>query len=130
MNPDEILKSIREGRFYSSMAPKIIVFRYESNYLRIESSPISRINIITVNGEGFSLSLETIERFINDWRDPYKRKLLCKKLVRDFDYVSEASKQEIYLETINNEKLAIEIKNKGILNLRLKKLKKKINIHM
>ena len=124
MNPDEILKSIREGRFYSSMAPKIIVFRYESNYLRIESSPISRINIITVNGEGFSLYLETIERFINDWRDPYKRKLLCKKLVRDFDYVSEASKQEIYLETINNEKLAIEIKNKGIVKFEVKEAKK------
>jgi len=64
MNPDEMLKSIREGRFYFSMAPKIIAFKYESNYLRIESSPISRINI--VNGGGFSLSLETIERFIND----------------------------------------------------------------
>lgn len=119
-NSDEILKSIREGRFYSSMAPKITTFKYASNYLRIESSPISRLNIVTINGRGLSISLEAITNLIRDWRDPYKRKLLRDEFVRDFDYVNEEEGRKIYLETVTNKTFAVEMKDAGIVKFEAK----------
>lgn len=123
-NPDEILNSIREGRFYSSMAPKIVSFKCGSNRLQVESSPINRLNVVTANGRGFSISLETLMKFIKDWEKPHKRRLLC-KFIEDFDHVSEESKQEIYLET-RNEMLAVEINEGGITKFEVKGVGKEL----
>lgn len=120
-SPDKILKSMREGRFYATTAPKIVTLKYEPNHLQIKSSPISRLNIVTANGRGLSISLKTIVSLIKDWKDSHKRKLLRDKLVNDFDYIYEESKQKIYLETVRNEKFIIEMKDKGMIKFEAKK---------
>lgn len=120
-DPDEVLKSIREGRFYSSMAPKITNFKLESDLLCIESSPISRLNIVTANGRGVSVSLETVRRLIDCWSDPHKREFLYNDLIKDFDHVKEEQKQKVYVETIRDEKFMIEMKEEGLTKFEMRR---------
>jgi hypothetical protein len=115
-DPDEVLRSIRDGRFYASMAPKITRFAYTPNAIEVESTPISRLDLITANGRGRSISVETVMGLLNDWMDPYRRRL-CEGLLSRLECVNEGSKQRIYLETVGGEKFMAEKNEFGIVRL-------------
>lgn len=119
LSPDATLKSIREGRFYSTMAPKITRFVHSSNYLKVESTPIHRLDIISSNGRGFSMSLETIRELLKDWSDPNRRRL-CERIITNLEYSDEGLKRKIYLETVKGRKLMVEMNGSGIIGFEAK----------
>jgi hypothetical protein len=114
------LKAIRDGRFYSSMSPKILLFNYTLNSLSIDSTPVNRVNLITLNGRGLSVTLDTITRLLDFWMHPEKRKI-CEDTVADIDFSNEGNRQKVYIETKKNEKILIELNNKGIVKTEVKK---------
>jgi len=120
VSAEEALKAIRDGRFYSSMSPRIFLFDYTLNSLLIDLTPVSRVNLITLNGRGLSITLDTITRLLESWRHPDKRKI-CEDIVAEIDYLDENNKQKVYIETKKNEKFSIELNNEGIIKFEVKK---------
>jgi len=118
-SPEAALKSIREGKFYSSMAPKITMFIHTLSYLKIECTPIHRIDIISSNGRGHSILLETIMELLKDWSNPNKRRL-CERILTSLEHSDEGLKQKIYLETVKGSRLTLEINKNGIIGLEAK----------
>lgn len=118
-SPEAALKSIREGKFYSSMAPEITVFIHTLNHLKIECSPIHRLDIITSNGRGYSISLKTVMGLFNDWFNPDRRSI-CEKTLSSLEYSNEGLKQRIYLETVKGNKLMLEVNQDGIIGFEAK----------
>ncbi|MBS7654341.1 MAG: hypothetical protein QXR06_04530 [Candidatus Bathyarchaeia archaeon] len=118
-NPDEVLRSIRDGRFYASMAPKIVKFAYAPNVLEVESTPISRLDLIAANGRGRSISIETVMGLINDWTDP-GRKRLCEGILSSLECINEGLKQKVYLETVRGEKFMVERNELGIVRIEVR----------
>lgn len=56
---DEIITSIKEGKFYSTMGPLINEFRYIDSTVYASFTPVNRVDIISENGSGFSFSINT-----------------------------------------------------------------------
>ncbi|MCX8170507.1 MAG: hypothetical protein N3E47_00850 [Candidatus Bathyarchaeota archaeon] len=117
---EEALKSIRTGRFYSSMAPRITYFHYEQKFLQMNSTPIVRLNLVAPNGKGFSMSLATIMEILNSWRDS-KRRRIYEDIVASVDHVNVSSRQIIYMETTKNEVFTIEYNHEGISRIEVKR---------
>lgn len=57
----ELLKSIKEGSFYASTGPVIEKFSYISNKLEAKFSPVKRVDAISEDGTGFSISLDVYD---------------------------------------------------------------------
>ncbi|MEM0083807.1 MAG: hypothetical protein QW743_08160 [Candidatus Methanomethylicia archaeon] len=56
---DEIITSIKEGRFYSTMGPLISEFKSVGNIVNASFTPVNRVDIVSENGSGFSFSMNT-----------------------------------------------------------------------
>ncbi|MBS7639459.1 MAG: hypothetical protein QW600_01140 [Candidatus Bathyarchaeia archaeon] len=111
-SPEGVLKSIRDGRFYSSMSPKVFSFRWTPNLLHVESTPIDRLNIITANGRGLSISLTTIFKLLEEWRRPRGREM-CENIIADLDYISDGEKQKVYVELVRGGEIMVEFSGEG-----------------
>jgi len=57
-NLSELIKSIKEGLFYASTGPAIEKFSHVGNKLEAKFSPSRRIDLVSENGTGFSISLD------------------------------------------------------------------------
>ncbi|MEM2849293.1 MAG: hypothetical protein QXI36_03345, partial [Candidatus Bathyarchaeia archaeon] len=51
--------------FYSSMGPMVEEFSYKSSVIEAQFTPVSRIDVVSENGIGLSVSLDTYEYFRN-----------------------------------------------------------------
>jgi len=68
LKEEEFLGAIRRGAFYSSMGPQVFKFHFKDSSLHIEMSPVIRVNIVSENGRGFSLSTMMLRRVVESWR--------------------------------------------------------------
>ena len=107
------LNSLRAGKFYSSMGPKIVNFKYSSNSVFLESSPVNRLNLVAPNGRGISFSLDTINTLIGCWKKPEMKKI-CENVIVNVEHICEGDKQTVYLETKKDRRFSIEYSNEGI----------------
>lgn len=111
-SPEEALKSIRDGRFYSSMAPKVLSFKWTPSLLYVESTPVDRLNIVTANGKGLSVSLTTIRRLINEWMNP-QGKRMCEDIISSLEHVDSDGREEVYIELARGGKIAVGFIKEG-----------------
>ncbi|MEM1602650.1 MAG: CehA/McbA family metallohydrolase [Candidatus Bathyarchaeia archaeon] len=116
----DALESIRAGRFYSSMAPKIIYFHYTQSSIRVKSTPAVKLNLIAPNGRGFSISLNTIQGIIDCWRDP-ERKRIIERMITSLDYVDEGSYKAVYAETVKNEGISVKYNCEGVTEIEIRR---------
>jgi len=119
-NPAAVLKALRKGEFYSSMAPGIEFFKCSKSRLEMESTPVSRVDIIAPKGKGLSISLELISKLLKAWKNPEERKL-CEELIVNLDCSEEKGEREIYLDTKKGEKLTVRTEDEGITRFDLRK---------
>ncbi|MEM2929706.1 MAG: CehA/McbA family metallohydrolase [Thermoproteota archaeon] len=57
-NLSELMKSIKEGFFYASMGPTIEAFSFSNNKLEARFSPARRVDLVSDDGAGFSISMD------------------------------------------------------------------------
>jgi len=119
-NPEAVLKALRKGKFYSSMAPRIDLFSFSHGCLQIESTPIFRADIIAPNGKGFSISIEFLSKLLEAWKNPEERRPF-EELIANLDCVEGKGEREIYIDTKKGERLIIEARGESITRLQLKK---------
>ncbi len=60
---ESILYSLEKGLFYSSMGPTVEEFSYKSDVIEARFTPVRRIDVVSENGVGLSISLDTYEFF-------------------------------------------------------------------
>jgi len=58
---DHVLKSLKEGRFYSSTGPAFTKIRYDHGVLEVETEGVKRISVISSNGRGLPVDMNTIK---------------------------------------------------------------------
>lgn len=109
---EEALKSVRDGRFYSSMAPKVFSFKWTPSLLYVESTPIDRLNIVTANGKGLSISLATICRLLDEWMNPQGRRL-CEDIISNLEYVSNGGREEVHIELVRGGRITVGFIEEG-----------------
>ncbi|MEM2026605.1 MAG: hypothetical protein QXW55_00910 [Candidatus Bathyarchaeia archaeon] len=117
---EETLESIRAGRFYASMGPKIIYLHHAQNFLRILSTPIVRLNLVAPNGKGFSISIATILKILSCWNDPNKRRI-CEDIIEGIDNIDEGSRRTIHIETTKYGSFMVEYDHEGIIRFEVKR---------
>ena len=64
INQEEVLKSIRNGLFYSSTGPVIHHFKVSKEEVHIKVSESKVVNFISFNGHGFSISYSNIKEIL------------------------------------------------------------------
>lgn len=58
---EDVLDSLRRGLFYASMSPTVEGFSYGDGFVEASFTPVSRVDLVSDNGWGLSLSLEVYE---------------------------------------------------------------------
>jgi len=117
--PHAVLKALKKGEFYSSMAPQIRLFNFSNGCLDVESTPVSRVDIMAPDGRGMSITAGLISEFLKSWRDPHERSVY--NSIDNMDCLEERGKREIYMETKKNERLMVKIEGEGITKLVFKR---------
>ncbi len=60
---EKILDSLRNGLFYASTGPEIETYAFNGEFLEASISPVYRVNLITRNGRGVSITVEDLNLF-------------------------------------------------------------------
>jgi len=60
---ESLLHSLERGLFYSSMGPAVEEFSYKPDVIEARFTPVSRIDVVSDDGVGLSISLDTYEHF-------------------------------------------------------------------
>lgn len=94
---DEILDNLREGLFYSTMGPKIHRFEYSNSLIEVEATPASKVSLISSNGKGLTVSLETVKEILKLWKEPSGRGKL-ETMFYDVDFKEEEGRSIVALE--------------------------------
>lgn len=58
---EDVLNSLRKGLFYSSMGPVVEDFSYGDGFVEASFTPVDRVDLVSDNGLGLSVSLEVYE---------------------------------------------------------------------
>ena len=90
---DSIIKSLREGRFYSSMGPRLYEVSVTKTSIFVRSSPFYRMNIITVDGAGMCISEKVIEQLIETSKEHIH--------LDEFEILNEEDNRKIFLRHAN-----------------------------
>lgn len=69
-NPEEALRSLRGGRFYSTTGPEIRELLASKYELRVNTTPVSRVNLISRDGTGLSVRVGDLRELIRMWNTP------------------------------------------------------------
>lgn len=69
-NPEEALRSLRGGRFYSTTGPEIRELLASRHELRVNTTPVSRVNLISRDGTGLSVRVGDLRELIRMWNTP------------------------------------------------------------
>ncbi|MEM1570184.1 MAG: hypothetical protein QXG56_05625, partial [Candidatus Bathyarchaeia archaeon] len=125
---ESILHSLERGLFYSSMGPIVEEFSYKPGVIEARFTPVNRIDVVSENGVGLSISLETYEYF---------RKIFStsegKRTMEGFEveFNIENGVESAYLN-VGNFKLALEKTKGGLTALKLEKysLKKYFRVEL
>jgi len=62
-----IMKALREGSFYSSMGPKIVLVEIDRT-LKVKCSCARKVSMISHNGSGMVIDYPTVKSIIESWR--------------------------------------------------------------
>lgn len=119
LDEEEFLKALKHGLFYSSMGPRVFKFDLKGDLLHMKMSPVTRVNIISKNGEGFSISVITLKRIISAWRSGNDD---IRKLISDIQIEKVNNRVKLLLMRKENW-LRTLIENDSIIELTLKGLK-------
>ncbi|MEM3388561.1 MAG: CehA/McbA family metallohydrolase [Thermoproteota archaeon] len=105
----ELLESIRRGFFYASTGPAIVRFSYAAKKLEAEFSPVRRVDVVSENGTGFSISTD-VYNIVR--RGPGVPKIRIVKTERNEDG------EEVYAE-IHNRTIMFKLVKTGLSYIRL-----------
>jgi len=115
----ELLEALKQGFFYSSMGPQVFEFNIEDNLLHMQLSPVTRVNIVSKNGKGFSISVATLMRIVSAW---CSKSGDIRKVVDDVQ-IERFNDRVKLLITRGESWLRAFIKNSSIVGLTLKGLR-------
>ncbi|ADM27194.1 PHP domain protein [Ignisphaera aggregans DSM 17230] len=114
-NDSNFYKAFINGRFYSSMGPKLYFLNIDSNWIESRFTPSKRVNIVSNNGKGLSIDITTIRSIIS--LDKEKKSLETIGINR-IDINNEGETTKIWIEG-NIVKGIIQLDNNGITYIKL-----------
>lgn len=114
-NDSNFYKAFINGRFYSSMGPKIYFLNIDGNWIESRFTPSKRVNIVSNNGKGLSIDITTIRSIIS--LDKEKKSLETIGINR-IDINNEDETTKIWIEG-NIVKGIIQLDNNGITYIKL-----------
>jgi hypothetical protein len=109
---DELIKSIKEGKFYASSGPTIEKFSFVNNKLEAKFSSAKRVNVISEDGTGFSVSF-----------DIYKLIKQGVNVLKNFGSIKmkKNGKEEEILAEVGDKKIVLKVLKDGINYISLEK---------
>lgn len=125
---ESVIRSLEKGLFYSSMGPTIEAFSYRPGIIEAHFTPVSRVDIVSENGVGLSISLDTYE-YLKKLSSTIEGRKIMGNLVMEFNV--ENGVENAYLNAGSFE-LSVEKTESGLTALRLEKysLKKYFRIEL
>ncbi|MCD6509389.1 MAG: CehA/McbA family metallohydrolase [Thermoprotei archaeon] len=93
---EAVMKSLKEGRFYSSTGPMIQELELTDELLHIEATPAARVNIISHNGRGICIHESFIPRILEMWSNPEGRREL-KDLFDNLEVTEEKGLKRVFV---------------------------------
>jgi len=97
LDENSVLKALRDGRFYSSTGPRILRLELNASGVSLESTPVSRINLVSYNGRGFCVSLKMLRNLVEAWRSLEGRSRL-ERVVDSVEIVEEEGREEVFVK--------------------------------
>lgn len=125
---ESILHGLERGLFYSSMGPTVEEFSYKPGLIEAQFTPVNRIDVVSENGVGLSISLDTYEYFRKIFSTSEGRRMM-EGFEAEFNV--ENSVENAYLNT-GGFQLALKKTEGGLTALKLEKysLKKYFRIEL
>lgn len=111
----DFYRAFINGRFYSSMGPKIYFISIDSNWIESRFTSAKKVNIISNNGKGLSLSITTIQSIINFVKEKKDLEIIG---INRVDIINGDGNTKIWIES-SVAKGEIDLNNNGITYIKL-----------
>ena len=72
-NPKTAIKLIKTGQFYSSTGPEFKALEMSSHLVRLRSTPVIRVNMVSHNGRGLCIDMNNLQWLLKAWKRPVER---------------------------------------------------------
>ncbi len=85
-NADDLetaMKLLKTGQFYSSTGPEFKTLEVSYGSVRLRSTPVTRVNVVSHNGRGLCIDMSNLQRLLNAWKKPDERR----RMVRMYESV-------------------------------------------
>ncbi len=127
-NEEEVLRSLKEGLFYSSMGPELYELSLSRDTLSMSASPVWRIDLVSRNGTGLSISTDILSKLIEGWRNKDRGVTSILEELMVEDYGDDVKVVEI----VGSGKvtLTLRIRGTGIEKLMIKGVRKLVRDYL
>jgi len=72
-NSERAMELLRTGQFYSSTGPAIKELEMSDSLVRLKSSSVTRVNVVSHNGRGICIDMNNLRGLLKAWRKPNER---------------------------------------------------------
>jgi len=106
---DDILKSLVNGLFYSSMGPEFIFIEVTDTIINARFTPSNRVDIISNNGNGLTMQYFLLKRIVDTWP---KIDLRIKEILDEIDVIKD-KETKVFIK-MGKMKININFNEQGI----------------
>ena len=116
-NPERAIELLRMGQFYSSTGPAIKALEMSNSLVRLKSTPVTRVNVVSHNGRGTCIDMDNLRWLLKAWKKPVERQ----RMTRMYSSVEANIEDKITTAFLDSKawKAKIVFNSKGIEQLEI-----------